>query len=78
MKSMSKKGFYIKSIIATGDGMITSKVEFQDGCNLLFGPSEKGKSSVFSIIDYMLGANNKPNDVIESRGYSDYYMEFVT
>lgn len=75
---MSKKGFYIKSIIATGDGMITSKVEFQDGCNLLFGPSEKGKSSVFSIIDYMLGANNKPNDVIESRGYSDYYMEFVT
>jgi uncharacterized protein YhaN len=36
--------------------MIDSKVEFADGCNLLFGPSERGKSSVFSIINYMLGA----------------------
>ena len=32
---MSKKGFYIKSIIATGEGMIDSKVQFTDGCNLL-------------------------------------------
>lgn len=75
---MNRKGFYIRSIIATGDGMITSKVEFRDGCNLLFGPSEKGKSSVFSIIDYMLGATSEPNDVKESRGYTDYYMELVT
>lgn len=75
---MNKKGFYIKSIIATGDGMKTSKVEFQDGCNLLFGPSDKGKSSVFSIIDYMLGAGSEPNEVKESYGYTDYYLEFVT
>lgn len=75
---MSKKGFYIKSIIATGEGMKPSKVEFRDGCNLLFGPSETGKSSVFSIIDYMLGASSEPNEVKESRGYTDYYMEFVT
>ncbi len=75
---MSKKGFYIKSIISTGDGMITSKVEFQDGCNLLFGPSEKGKSSVFSIIEYMLGSSSEPKRVKESLGYTDYYMEFVT
>lgn len=75
---MSKKGFYIKSIIATGEGLIPSKVEFRDGCNLLFGPSETGKSSVFSIIDYMLGASSEPNEVKESRGYTDYYMEFVT
>lgn len=75
---MSKKGFYIKSIIATGEGMIDSKVQFTDGCNLLFGPSERGKSSVFSIINYMLGATEIPKKVKESSGYTDYYMEFVT
>lgn len=74
---MSKKGFYIKSIISTGDDMQTSMIEFHDGCNLLFGPSEKGKSAVFSIIDYMMGADN-PNEVKEAAGYTDYYMEFVT
>ena len=72
---MSKKGFYIKSIIATGEGMIDSKVQFTDGCNLLFGPSERGKSSVFSIINYMLGAKEIPKKVKESSGYTDYYME---
>lgn len=75
---MSKKGFYIKSIISTGDGMLTSKVVFHDGCNLLFGPSEKGKSTVFSIIEYMLGSSSTPKDVNEALGYTDYYMEFVT
>lgn len=75
---MNRNGFYIRSIIATGKGMITSKVEFRDGCNLLFGPSETGKSSVFSIMDYMLGASSEPNEVKESIGYTDYYMEFVT
>lgn len=75
---MSKKGFYIKSIIATGEGMIDSEVQFTDGCNLLFGPSERGKSSVFSIINYMLGATEIPKKVKESFGYTDYYMEFVT
>ena len=75
---MSKKGFYIKSIIATGEGMIDSKVQFTDGCNLLFGPSERGQSSVFSIINYMLGATEIPKKVKESFGYTDYYMEFVT
>ena len=53
MKFMKSKGFYIKSVIAVGEGMITSRVDFKDGCNLLFGPSEMGKSSVFSLIDFI-------------------------
>lgn len=75
---MTKKGFYIKSIITTGAGMKTSCVEFSDGCNLLFGPSDSGKTTVFSIIDFMLGSKDNPIDVVESHGYDTYYMEFVT
>lgn len=75
---MKNKGFYIKSIIATGEGVITSKVDFKDGCNLLFGPSEMGKSSVFSLIDFMLGKKDVPKLPPEGIGYDTFYMEIVT
>ncbi len=75
---MQNKGFYIKSVIATGEGMKLSRVNFTNGCNLLFGPSEKGKSSVFSVIDFLLGDDCDPKAVKESEGYDIYYMEYVT
>ena len=75
---MRNKGFYIKSVIATGDGMILSRVDFRRGCNLLFGPSEMGKSSVFSVIDYLLGKKETPKEVKEGEGYDTFYMEYVT
>lgn len=75
---MKNKGFYIKSVIAVGEGMITSRVDFNDGCNLLFGPSEMGKSSVFSLIDFMLGKKDAPKLPPEGQGYDTFYMEIVT
>lgn len=75
---MMNRGFYIKSVIATGDGMITSSVQFTSGCNLLFGPSEMGKSSVFSLIDFLLGSKDAPKLPPEGNGYDTFYMEFVT
>lgn len=75
---MKNKGFYIKSIIAAGDGMKLSRVDFTRGCNLLFGPSEMGKSSVFSVIDYLLGKKDNPKEIKEGEGYDTFYMEFVT
>lgn len=75
---MRNKGFYIKSVIATGEGMVISRVDFKDGCNLLFGPSEMGKSSVFSLIDFMLGKKEPPKLPPEGKGYDTFYMEFVT
>ena len=75
---MKNKGFYIKSVIAVGEELITSRVDFKDGCNLLFGPSEMGKSSVFSLIDFMLGKNTAPKLPPEGQGYDTFYMEIVT
>lgn len=75
---MKNKGFYIKSVIATGEGKMESRVDFKDGCNLLFGPSEMGKSSVFSLIDFMLGKKEDPKLPPEGQGYDSFYMEFVT
>lgn len=80
---MKNKGFYIKSIIATGEGVKISRVDFTNGCNLLFGPSDSGKSTVFSVMEFMLGKklNKKtksPKPVKEDKGYDTYYMEIIT
>ena len=75
---MTNKGFFIKAIIAKGDGMITSRVDFKEGCNLLFGPSEMGKSSVFSLIEYLLGGRETPKQPPEGEGYTAFYMEYET
>ena len=75
---MRNKGFYIRTVVAAGDGMITSSVQFKDGCNLLFGPSEMGKSSVFSLIDFLLGKKDAPKLPPEGQGYDTFFMEFVT
>lgn len=80
---MKNKGFYIKSVIAIGTGMKLSRVDFTSGCNFLFGPSDSGKSTVFSVIEFMLGKkvdkhNKSPKEVAEGWGYGTYYMEIVT
>lgn len=75
---MQNKGFYIKAVIATGEGMKLSRVDFMPGCNLLFGPSERGKSSIFSVIDFLLGKKENPKPIKEGEGYDTFYMEFVT
>ena len=80
---MRNKGFYIKSVISTGEGMKTARVDFKEGCNLLFGPSDSGKSTVFSVMEFMLGkfvdkSNMTPKPVTDGRGYDTYYMEIVT
>lgn len=75
---MKNKGFYIKSIIAKGDGVVLSRIDLQFGCNLIFGPSDTGKSTVFQILDFMFGSNSDPKKVPEGEGYDEYYMEIVT
>lgn len=80
---MRNKGFYIKSIIATGKEMRLSRVDFTCGCNFLFGPSDSSKSVVFTIIEYMLGKSvskkvKSPKEVVEGMGYDTYYMEIVS
>ena len=75
---MKNNGFYIKSIIAKGDGVVISRIDLRFGCNLIFGPSDTGKSTVFQILDFMLGRSTNPKEVPEGEGYNDYYMEIVT
>lgn len=72
------EGFYIKELRITGQNKEDAYVEFLKGYNLVTGPSDTGKSYLYSAIDFMLGGSTPPKPIPESRGYGDIYMEIAT
>lgn len=57
--------FYIKWLKITADGK-ESKVVFTPGLNIIYGPSNTGKSMVLDCIDYMMGAKeHRFNEILK-------------
>jgi hypothetical protein len=49
--------FYFKRLTISGSGKEPSSVDFEQGVNIVFGPSDTGKSYIAECIDYMFGAD---------------------
>lgn len=49
---MANKGFYIKSVVAKGELVQDSQINFVKGCNVVYGPSDTGKTSLYSVIEF--------------------------
>lgn len=60
--------FYISQVIASGDKVVESSIEFEKGMNLIVGPSNTGKSHVMKLIDCVLGGKETPFNMSET-GY---------
>lgn len=73
---MSDRGFFIKKIIASGDNATTSDINLKPGLNVIFGPSNTGKSYVLSCIDYLFG--NKQSPINSQKGYDTISMIIET
>jgi len=67
---MNKYGFFIKKLQLEGSGKETVSVEFKKGLNVIYGPSDTGKTFIYQSIDYMLGASKIPKDIPEAEGYT--------
>jgi hypothetical protein len=50
--------FYIKKLIVSGNGNEPSVLEFDEGLNIICGPSNTGKSYILECIDYLFGSDN--------------------
>lgn len=59
--------FYIEKIIVTGPGKSNSIIELSKGVNIIYGPSNTGKSCIVRCIDYIFGSDREPFDT--SNGY---------
>lgn len=65
--------FYIEKIIVTGSGKTDSTIELSDGVNIIYGPSNTGKTYIVKCIDYMFGSDKEPIDI--STGYQ--YVKII-
>lgn len=65
--------FYIERIIVTGSGKADSIIELSNGVNIIYGPSNTGKTYIVKCIDYMFGSEREPIDI--STGYQ--YIKII-
>lgn len=65
--------FYIEKIIVTGSGKMDSIIELSNGVNIIYGPSNTGKTYIVKCIDYMFGSEREPIDI--STGYQ--YIKII-
>lgn len=65
--------FYIEKIIVTGSGKTDSIIELSNGVNIIYGPSNTGKTYMVKCIDYMFGSEREPIDI--STGYQ--YIKII-
>lgn len=68
--------FYVKEIIVSGStqNVAASKIEFEDGVNIVHGPSNTGKSYILDCINFMLGGK----DIPFSRVITNYDVVTIT
>lgn len=65
--------FYIEKIIVTGSGKTDSIIGLSNGVNIIYGPSNTGKTYIVKCIDYMFGSEREPIDI--STGYQ--YIKII-
>lgn len=65
----------IRFIIFTGPKKEPAGLSFGSGLNLIYGPSNTGKSSVLDAIDFMLGREDRPlKEIPEHEGFDQLYL----
>ena len=65
--------FYIEKVIASGPGKKDSIIELKKGVNIIYGPSNTGKTHIVKCIDFLFGSKKEPIDI--STGYK--YIKLI-
>ena len=79
MNTMESYGFYIRYFEARGAGVKTINLKFEKGCNVVLGKSDIGKTTLYTIIEYVLGKSS--NELVlppEGKGYTSFFLEIQT
>ncbi len=64
--------YYIKRIFLTGSGVEESGVDLTPGLNIIYGPSETGKSYITKCIKFMYG--KKDSEIDDTFGFDTIHM----
>ena len=66
---MSKYGFKLIRLSLTGQGLNEATILFKEGLNVIYGPSDTGKTFIVQCIDFIFGGKESPKEIPEAKGY---------
>lgn len=66
---MAITGFQLRRLTLIGRGVSNAEVQFNEGLNVVTGPSDTGKTFIMQCIDFMLGGKDAPKPIPESERY---------
>lgn len=66
--------FTLRHLCFSGPRRKPAVVTFSDGLNVVYGPSNTGKSSILEAIDFMLGREEVPKELPEHLGYEEIFL----
>lgn len=72
------KGFWIYKITASGKEKKDSSITLIKGANIITGPSDTGKSYLFSVINFVFGRTSPPKDIPEGINYDIFTLDIET
>ena len=72
---MAFTGFQIRRIIAFSEEKNDVFLNFEDGLNVVSGPSDTGKSFILELLDFMMGASSPPKKLEEGKEFSKFFLE---
>lgn len=64
----------IRFIVFVGPRKEPAELNFGSGLNLIYGPSNSGKSSILDGIDFMLGRERPLKELPEHEGYDQVLL----
>lgn len=67
----------LRFLLVTGPNSAPASVEFGPGLNVIYGGSNTGKSHILRLIDFVLGARNPPDPIVEQAGYDMVHVGIV-
>jgi hypothetical protein len=67
----------LRFLLVTGPNSPPASVEFGPGLNVIYGGSNTGKTHILRLIDYVLGAKNPPEAIVEQAGYDFAHVGVV-
>ena len=66
---MNKYGFKLIRLSLTGQGLKDATIPFLEGLNVIYGPSDTGKTFIIQCIDFIFGGKTPPKAIPEAKGY---------
>lgn len=70
-------GFALRELRLTGADVEDAVIAFQDGLNVIAGPSDTGKTFVAQCLSFMLGGGKRPKAIPEAAAYDTVKVTLV-